>query len=155
MICFSLNFLVVVIILYLNIFNVSSSLSSNKECEKMKSFFNSTSDINRMRIEWQRLMPMFIKKDLERLTQPTAPNAEIIQEYHKHLKADRFNVLGPIGPACNKGIEGYGHGDEEKRACGLSKLSQIADSTSINNGGDGSASSCVVFSIGILLTLTS
>lgn len=30
----------------------------------------------------------------------------------------RFDLLGPTGPRCRQ-MERYGHGDEEKRACGL------------------------------------
>lgn len=33
-----------------------------------------------------------------------------------------FDVLGPIAPLCASTLESYGHGDEEKRVCGLSRM---------------------------------
>ena len=42
------------------------------------------------------------------------------KEHDPALRWDygRFEMLGPVGPRCRQ-LESFGHGDDEKRACGL------------------------------------
>jgi hypothetical protein len=87
-----------------NILFVLGKNSESDACEIMKSYFESTDEIDRMRNEWQRIMPVFIKKELERIN-PAVPDK--VQEYHDHQRHVRFNILGPVGPACKSGKNSF------------------------------------------------
>ena len=70
-----------------------------------------------MRRDWTRVLPFQIEEMLTRNAVPESSEREF------PLSHSRFDVLGPMTPACHE-LEAFGAGDGEKRACSLTKLIQ-------------------------------
>ena len=125
-------------------FDVDSSSEETAEmlhCLELKQkLFHSARDAERVRLEWERYLPVFLKTTLFSTPYKPADKGKEMEYPYGH---SRFNIFGPIGPACRTAIESYGHGDDEKRACGLQQLQYL----NVANTSDGKHD-CVIYSVG-------
>jgi len=90
--------------------------------------------------EWNHLLPRLVKSAVDQVKTNNVTN-----ELELPYNPNRFNYLGPIGPACKRPLEIYGSADDEKRACGLKSFMQKKSSFDETHS---VPSNCVVFSIG-------
>ena len=119
-------------------------------CLHVKSvLFEDTHNIKMALLEWHHIFPKFIKSQIDQV-----PTDEKVFDIDVPYGPKRFNMLGPIGPACKTPIEHYGgSGDGQKRACGLQTTLQNLYPVAVGES-SGEASSavasrgCVIYSIG-------
>ena len=72
-----------------------------------------------LRGNWTTNLPF----EMEKMLNQNAASNSIEREYP--LGHARFDMLGPVAPVC-RDLESFGHGDGEKRACGLSNQIQAS-----------------------------
>lgn len=86
------------------------------QCQAHAKMFYSTKEIDQTLWEFQRILPVLIKKNNEQRPPTPSQDSELPQTL------ERFIMLGPVGPKCKRAIEQYGEDDGEKHACGLSQM---------------------------------
>lgn len=107
--------------------------------------FEPTAEIDKVRLEWKRFFPAFVKTQLHDVLKPElsrTPNEEVeFPQGH-----ERFNVIGPLGPSCKTPLEQYSIGDDAKKICGLQELQYMKryglDGVELPNH------ECVIYSLG-------
>ena len=136
------------IIISIIFFILVSAENVSPDCEiAVKELFveGSLPNGNQMRREWLHIAP-FVIDQMEEILKKNALSTwsfwDMFQRKDKYSlevkyehNHERFNLLGPVLPACKHELEKYGDEDEEKRVCGLKRLEKLIPH-------------CVIYSIG-------
>ncbi len=71
----------------------------------------------RIRSNWTKGLEFALEQELDKAGNPSTVGGDIDIAYGH----GRFRMLGPVAPQC-RDLEQFGVGDEEKRACGLTRM---------------------------------